>query len=136
MAENGGEIVMSEGKLTTKQLKLLNAMFTESSFAAACKKAGIGQRTGERYRSLPLFVEECESMKRQLFEQSSNRLRELSSESISVLESILNDENSTNSDKIRVAKMLLDNSFRVVEDEDIIKRLDNIEKRQEKVLGG
>lgn len=69
-------------------------------------------------------------MKRQLFEQSSNRLRELSSKSISVLENILDDENATNSDKIKVAKMLLDNSFRVAEDEDIMKRLDRIEQRQ------
>lgn len=38
---------MSEGKLTTKQLKLLSAMFTEPTFAAACKKANIGQRTGK-----------------------------------------------------------------------------------------
>jgi hypothetical protein len=121
---------MSEGKLTTKQLKLLSAMFTEPTFAAACKKANIGQRTGERYRSLPLFVHEYELMKRQLFEQSSNRLRELSSKSISVLENILDDENATNSDKIKVAKMLLDNSFRVAEDEDIMKRLDRIEQRQ------
>lgn len=123
---------MKEKKLTPKQLKLLNALFTERTIQDAYKTAGVSVATGQRYRQLPRFIAAYDKRQRALINATNNRLRALSGQAVETLADVLNDPEATNTDKVRAAKVVLDTTYKNIELEELRRQVDKLEREQGK----
>ena len=116
--------------MTPKKIKLLDALFTESTIKLAYQKAGVSVATGDRYRRETTFKKEYDKRKRYLINATSDRLRALSSQAVNTLKEVLNNPDASDSDRIRAAKVVLDTTYRNVDLEEIRNQVEKLEKEQ------
>lgn len=103
------------------------ALFTEPTKEAAYKKAEISRNTGYRYINDPEFKKHYMEMKRMVMQETTQSIQQASHGAVDVLIEILNDPDANNGDKIRVASIILDNSYEALELDDISERLESLE---------
>lgn len=123
-------------KLNQKQMKLLEAMLTESTFEASYKKAGISKPTALKYRDNPDFKEAYRTAKRRMMENVTTKLQRASFEAVEVLSEIMNDELSPATARIQGAKAVLENAYKGIELEDLAERLEEVERFMDEQEGG
>ena len=79
----------------------------------------------------PDFQKQYKEMRRQSMEFTGNRLRELTSKAVDTLSDVMDDPEATPTEKTRASKIVLDSAFQVQQSQDIIERLDNLEKEMQ-----
>lgn len=126
--KEGVKISTNIDKLKPKQERLLVALFTENTNEAAYKKAGITHNTGYKYLNDPTFQKRYNEMKRLIMQETTQAIQQASTSAVKVLVGILNDTEANNSDKIRVASIILDNAYKALELDDITERIDKLER--------
>lgn len=126
--KEGVKISTNIDKLKPKQERLLVALFTENTNEAAYKKAGITHNTGYKYLNEPTFQKRYNEMKRLIMQETTQAIQQASTSAVKVLVGILNDTEANNSDKIRVASIILDNAYKALELDDITERIDKLER--------
>lgn len=115
---------------TAKRDKYLVALLTSSTKAEAYKAANISKATANRIEQEPDFIEQYNKIRRQAMEKTSDKLQGLASKAVDTLESVMDSNEATPTEKTRAAKIVLDGAYNAQQTQDILDRLDKLEKEQ------
>lgn len=115
---------------TGKKEKYLVALLTSSTKAEAYKVAHISKATANRIEQEPDFIEQYNKIRRQAMEQTSNKLQGLAAKAVDTLASVMDSEQATPTERTRAAKIVLDGAYNAQQTQDILNRLDQLEREQ------
>lgn len=115
-------------KYSKKQIDFLFAMLETGNISKSCKIANITETTGFKYLNSGL-KEEINNIRKKYIEENFKKLEYSSIKATQVIIDILEDDNCPKSIKLNASKTILEYSFRIREQNEIIERLKNIEKR-------
>ncbi len=116
-------------KYNKKQTDFVFAMLENGNILKSSKIAGITEATAHKYLKNGL-AEEINKIRKCYIEENLKRIEYASIKATDTLLEILEDENCSKSIKLGAIKSILDYTLKIKEQEDIIERLNNIEKRQ------
>ena len=130
MAENGSD----KEKLTPAQLRAIVALLETRTVEDAAKKASVGTRTLYRWLAEDKeFNARLRSTEDFLIGGAVRRLLGLNSRAIDVLKEILNDEEKSDSVRLRAAVTTLDMALKLRELRNVEDRLGDIERQLAKL---
>lgn len=115
---------------TAKRDKYMVALLTSSTKAEAYKAAHISKATANRIEQEPDFIEQYNKIRRQAMEQTSNKLQGLAAKAVDTLASVMDSEQATPTERTRAAKIVLDGAYNAQQTQDILNRLDQLEREQ------
>lgn len=116
---------------TAKKDKYMVALLTSSTKAEAYKAAHISKATANRIEQEPTFIEQYNKIRRQAMAKTSDKLQGLASKAVDTLASVMDSEQATPTEKTRAAKIVLDGAYQAQQTQDILNRLDQLEREQE-----
>jgi hypothetical protein len=105
--------------LTSKQEALLAALLTESTYAAAAAKAGVGQTTLYRWMNLPDFHAAYRQAGRELVAFAIGRIQSATGQAVETLLTVAR-EGRRDSDRVRAAGALLHHALRGLNESDAL----------------
>lgn len=114
--------------MTPKQNKVLAALLTAPSKAAAAQAAGISPRTLRDYLADPTFRQEYQRAFAGLVEDATRQAQKSLSPALSTLREIVEDKGEDAQARISAARAILSNGLKLTETTDILTRLDELEK--------
>lgn len=114
--------------LTQRREKALQALLNCSSRTAAASAAGISPRTLRSYLADPVFAAELQRLQDEQIKDAAQRGRQGMIGAMDALRSIVDDENQNGQTRVQAARALLEFSLRLDERENVLKRLDALEK--------
>ena len=118
--------------MTAKQNKALAALITAPTVAAAAEQAGIGYTTLRRWiKTDDAFRHEYERELAGLVTEAATRAKQAMSPALAVLREIVEDEDGPAAVRVSAARSLLEYGMKLVETEDILKRLAELERQRE-----
>jgi transposase-like protein len=106
-------------KLTSKQEAAIAALLTESSYAAAATKAGVGKTTLYRWMQLPSFRAASRQARRELVESAIGRIQAATGQAVETLLAVAR-QGRRDSDRVRAAIALLHHALRGAGDVDAL----------------
>ena len=115
---------------TGKKEKYLVALLTSSTKAEAYKAAHISKATANRIEQEPDFIVQYNKIRRQAMGQTSNKLQGLAAKAVDTLASVMDSEQATPTERTRAAKIVLDGAYNAQQTQDILNRLDQLEREQ------
>lgn len=104
-------------------------LLTCKSLTDAANQSGISIRTLQRLRKKPEFQELVKQTKKDLFQACIDRSQAASIKALEVLNSIMDDESANDSSRVSAAKIVLELAYSSFEQEEILTKLDEIERR-------
>ena len=116
---------------TAKRDKYMVALLTSSTKSEAYKAAHISKATANRIEQEPDFIEQYNKIRRQAMEKTSDKLQGLASKAVDTLESVMDSNEATPTEKTRAAKIVLDGAYNAQQTQDILNRLDKLEQEQQ-----
>ena len=114
--------------LTQKQQDFLDAMLTSRTVEEATEKADITRNTAYRYLNNDDWKKEYREQRNALTDGLTNQLQQLGTQAIQTLEENLNDPEATPASKNTTAKTILDYIYSNYDREQIVERLEEIER--------
>lgn len=114
--------------MTPKQNKVLAALLTAPSKAAAAQAAGISPRTLRDYLADPTFRQEYQKAFAGLVEDATRQAQQAIAPALSTLREVVEDSNENAQARISAAKSILEYSMKLTEKTDILTRLDELER--------
>ena len=118
--------------LNPSQEQALIALLSESTIAAAAKKAGVGERTLYTWLKEPAFADAYREARREAVRQAVARLQRGSSDAVDALTSIVRNKRMRASTRVAAASKILELAIKAVELEDIEARLAVLEQHMER----
>lgn len=119
--------------MTPKQNKVLAALLTAPSKAAAAQAAGISPRTLRDYLADPTFRQEYQKAFAGLVEDATRQAQQAIAPALSTLREIVEDTDESAQARISAARNILEYGMRLTEQTDILERLDELERS---LIGG
>lgn len=116
-----------------KHDRAMAALLSSDTQAEAAAKCGISDRTLRAYLADPAFNAEYQRRKRQLVSDATRQIQSNYNAAICALREVLDGEKSTAGEKISAARALLEYGLRFTEINDIMVRLEDIERAAENV---
>lgn len=107
------------------------ALLTAPNIDEAAKIVGVGASTLYRWLKLPEFQEELKEARRQAVALAIGKLQRSTSAAVGVLQSVAEDKEAPASARVSAAKTIIEMALKAVELDDVIRRLDEIEKAME-----
>jgi hypothetical protein len=125
-------------QLARKQDLAVAALMTERTFEDAARAADIGVATLRRWLRKPEFDAAFRQAKRQQLDQALARLPSLAGPAISALIRVMADQASPASSRVSAANVLLTQTLKVHQVDDLVGRILELERRAElrKTFGG
>jgi hypothetical protein len=117
--------------LNRKQENAILALLSHRSIEDAAKTAGVGTRTLMRWLKDPAFEKACLAARRAAFRQSMARLQQMSGAAVSTLGKVLVDQSSPPSTRVRAAECILNQGAKAIELEDVLARVEDLERAAE-----
>ena len=114
--------------LDQKQQEFLEAMMEENTVEKAVKRVGIGKATAYRYMEEPEFKKQLSEHRQSVMNALAQKLQKHGESAVDVLGKNLTDPESTVSTRNQTAKILLDFVYKNHEIENVIDRLDEVER--------
>ena len=114
--------------LTQKQRDFLNAMLTSRTVEEASEKADITRNTAYRYLNNDEWQKEYRQKRNELTDTLTSHLLQLGTQAIETLESNMTDPDATPATKNTTAKTILDYIYSNYDREQIVERLEEIER--------
>ena len=121
-------------KFSRKQEQAISALLNEPTIEAAAKCIGIGETTLWRWMQVPGFQEKYRQAKRRVVEHAITQLQNACEEAVACLREVMTDREAPASSRVSAARIVLEQSIRAVELEDLNGRIDSLEailKRKE-----
>lgn len=118
--------------MTGKQAKVLQALLTCPTQASAAQAAGIGLTTLKRYLSNDEFQREYQKAVSGLIAEAASQAKQSLSPALSTLREVMQDADQNGQVRVSAARSLLEFGLRLIEQADVLTRLDALEKS----LGG
>lgn len=112
---------------------MIQLLLEGKSKSAAAKGAGVSARMVYNYFQSAEFVEELRRRQAELVQAAAGRGRSKMADAMGIFETIMNDETQNGQIRIQAARSLLQFSIELDERENILRRLDYLEKS---LLGG
>lgn len=122
-----GKVMSEEAKLTTKQLKALPLLLGAKSYEAGCKKARISKTTFYAWMQDESFAAEFDRQRNEIVEAAFGLIAQNTEKAVSALVGLLDSKDQRL--KRLTAKDVIDFIIRHKENEDLDKRLTEVEKR-------
>ena len=116
--------------MTPKQNKVLAALLTAPSKAAAAQAAGISPRTLRDYLADPEFQAEYKRAFAGLVEDATRQAQQAIAPAMSTLREIVEDGDENAQARISAARSILEYSLKLTEQTDILARLKSLEDAQ------
>lgn len=118
------------GKINVKQEKFIMALMATNTTEEACMQAGIAQSTGYKYLNDPVFKEAYRSIRRETMQQVTSQLQQSALIAVITLNNVMTDtENSTASARVQASRVVLENAYKGLENDDLLYKLEQLEKR-------
>ena len=114
--------------LTQKQNDFLNAMLTSRTVEEATEKADITRNTAYRYLNNDEWQKEYRQKRNELTDTLTSHLLQLGTQAIETLERNMTDPDATPATKNTTAKTILDYIYSNYDREQIVERLEEIER--------
>lgn len=114
--------------MTPKQNKVLAALLTAPSKAAAAQAAGISPRTLRGYLSNPTFRQAYREAQSELLESAVCQSRQHLTGALSALADITADANAPPAARVSAARASVELALKLGEQNDIMARLDELER--------
>lgn len=108
--------------------KAMAALLSSDTQAEAAAKCGISDRTLRGYLADPSFNAEYNRQKRQLVSDATRQIQSSYQSAIRALRNIVESGHSSASEKISAARVLLEYGIKFTETNDIITRLEDLER--------
>jgi hypothetical protein len=128
-------IVGYGAKFGRKKEEVIAALLSQRSVEDAARAAGVAATTLSRWMKLPEFQDEYRLARRQAVSQSTARLQQASGAAVTTLLKVMLDKDSPPASKIRAAEMVIEQSLRGVELDDVEARLARLEQSQHQEQG-
>ena len=116
--------------MTPKQNKVLAALLTAPSKAAAAQAAGISPRTLRDYLADPEFQAAYKRAFAGLVEDATRQAQQAIAPALSTLREIVEDTDENAQARISAARSILEYSMKLTEQTDILARLESLEDAQ------
>lgn len=118
--------------LNVKQENFIMALMSTSTTEEAYRKAGISPTTAYKYLNDAFFKEEYRRIRRETMQQVTSKLQQSSLIAVQTLLDVMMDiENSTPSARVQAARITLENAYRGIELEDLQARIEKLESTLE-----
>lgn len=117
-------------KLSARQARAVEALLAGRNYEQAAIAAGVHERTLYRWREeVPEFERELERRGRSALQDAARQLTGSLQDAVSFLQDAMRDTDMPPSVRVRAALGLIDRQIRLVEQAEIVKRLDALEER-------
>lgn len=116
--------------MTPRKERALQALLTCPTKKAAAEQAGITPRTLRDYLADPEFQAEYKKAFQTLVAEATRQAQQSLSPALSALKFIVEDDGESSSSRIAAARALLEYGLRLTEQNDILARLDALERAQ------
>lgn len=113
---------------SNKELIALNLLTYPTSKEAA-EKSGVSITTIYRLKKDKDFQEILQKVKNSIFQETMQKAQGYCLESLEVLRGVAKDKNATDSSRVSAARAILELGISLYENENIIQRLDEMERR-------
>ena len=124
MADSGRR----KGKIDSKMQLVISALLISRTIEEAAKMANVGEHTVYRWLKLPEFAEAYREARREVVQHAVSRLQQAVGQAVAVLCEVMNDQDTPPSSRVQAARAVLEQAIRTVENEDIITRIEKLEK--------
>jgi DNA-binding transcriptional MerR regulator len=118
-------------KFGRKMEEAIAALLIQRNLEEAAKSAGVSPKTLRRWQQVPEFAAAYRKARRDAFAQSVARLQQVSGAAVTTLQRLIVDPNTPAAVKARAAYYILTLSTKAIETEDILARLDELERAAE-----
>lgn len=118
-------------KLSRKHEQAITSLLTSPTICKAAEGSGISEATLYRWLKLPEFMEVYREVKSQAVSQAIGKLQQASGEAVETLRTIMMDIESPTPSRVTAAKSIIEMALKATEIEDIIKRVEELEKIME-----
>lgn len=108
--------------------KAMAALLTSDTQMEAAAKCGIAERTLRGYLADPVFFAEYQRRKRRLVSDATRQIQASYQSAIKALREIVESKESKESDKISAARTLLEYGLRLTETNEIMIRIEELER--------
>lgn len=122
------EIAEELSKYSKKEINFILSLLQTDNISKSAKISGISIMTAHKWLKNGL-KDEINKLRKIYIEDNLKRIEFISIKATDVLIDILEDENCTKAIKLNAVKSILDYTLKIREQESIIERLNNIEKR-------
>ena len=112
---------------SVRRQRAIESLLGGNSLSATAAAAGVSVRTLRRWRSDPRFVGELRASRDEVFADSCAALTSLSRKAVSTMQRILDDENASDSLRLRAAIEVLEASVRI-SNVDVVERIAALER--------
>lgn len=118
--------------LSPRQQRALQALLEAPDKRTAARLANIGERTLRTYLSDPAFTTELQRFQAEQIADAAQRGRQSMTGAMDTLKAIADDEGANAQSRVMACRSLLEYSLKLDERENVLRRLDELEKS----LGG
>jgi hypothetical protein len=118
-------------KFGRKMEEAIAALLIQRNVEEAAKSVGVAPKTLRRWQQVPEFAAAYRKAKRDAFGQSIARMLQASSAAVTTLQRLIVDPNTPAAVKARAAYYILTLSTKAIETEDILARLEELERAAE-----
>jgi hypothetical protein len=119
--------------LKGKQAKGIEALLTSDTIEKAAQKICVTRKTLYRWLKEDFFVKELNQAKRQLVQHGILRLQRATKDAVKTLLEICNDKKAPASSRVAASRVILKNTLKSIEFEDIENRLKSLEEDYSKL---
>jgi hypothetical protein len=130
-SKNANEITPDSeafSELSAKQELALRALISHPTMKEAALAAGIGETTLWRYQQDESFARRLREARREVFSHATLRLQHACGDAVKALSEIVNNPEAGAGARVTAARVVLDQSLRAIEQDDLRARLDEMER--------
>jgi hypothetical protein len=124
MADSGRR----KGKIDSKMEAVISALLISRTIEEAAKMASVGEHTIYRWLKLPEFVEAYREARREVVQHAVSQLQQAVGQAVAVLCEIMDNVVAPASSRVSAAKTIIEQALKAVEMEDIVSRIEKLEK--------
>ena len=119
--------------LTQNQQKAITALLSSPTREEAARKCGLTSRTLRVYFQSDEFCEAYRSAFQELTESATRQAQRLLSPALDTLEEVMNDADAPPAARTNAARIAIECSMRLTEQNDIMRQLDELERWKEEL---
>lgn len=117
------------GKRPKKTHEAIAALLAHTTMKEAAAAVGIGETTLFRWMQDEGFREEYRKAKGELVGQAIARLQGVTGEAVDTLQAIMKDDDKPAGSRVTAARTILDTAIKAVELEELVARIERLEKQ-------
>ncbi|MCL2071597.1 MAG: phBC6A51 family helix-turn-helix protein [Oscillospiraceae bacterium] len=119
------------GNVSPKQSQAVSALISCPTVKQAAAECGISERTIYRWLEKPDFVAALDKARQQVSKRITKAVISRAERAAKVLDEVMSDVEMPPPSRVSAAKCLLDTAFKAIETEEILKRIEALEKEDD-----